>query len=194
MSRRLLLLPALLLLILAGCVAKNTGTAELPPEDYTLTLPANWHTIPANKIPASSMTALKESNLRLLEAYTSAPAKEFRLPLLVFSRKDMGKLSSSEMLLAQDNIEQLFAMNGDIEVTGKHFDQETKRLSVDGGLTSAQNIRFKILATFYYTEKGMVVAFGYVAPADSQAQAEMHQIMKSVVLSPELEYQPIVTK
>jgi len=188
------LLPALLLLILAGCVGKNTGTAELPPDDYTLTLPANWHPFSQDKVPASSRDALVQSGLRPLAVYTSAPTGEFRLPLLVFARSDIGKSSLSEILLLRDNIEQLFAMGGDLQVSDKHFDKENRQLSADAGLMTKQGIRLKILATFYFTEKGMIVAFGYTAPSDTRTQGEIREIMKSVVISPELRYQPIVTK
>jgi hypothetical protein len=193
MRIRLLLLPALLLLVLAGCVEKNTGTAELSTEDYTMALPANWHPLALEKMPASSANALTEIGLQALGVYTGAPSDGFRLPLLIISRKDMGKLSYSEILLAKDNIKQVFAKS-DLEVSDKHYDGEARRLTVDAALTTKQNLRLKVLATFYFTEKGELVAFGYVAPADSRAQAELHAIMKSVVLSPELQYQPIVTK
>ena len=194
MPRRLLLLPALLLLVLAGCAGKNTGTIDQSVADYTLTLPANWNAFPLEAIPAASLDALTQADMRPLGAYTSAPTRKFRLPCLIFARNDTGKSSHSEMLLVRDNIERLFAMGGNLQVTDKRYDEKNRRLIADATLTTQQQISLNVLAAIYFTEKGMLIGFGYSAPGDKRAQAEILQILKSVTLSPELQYQSIVTK
>ena len=103
------------------------------------------------------------------------------------------------MLLVRDNIEALFGMQAreegsSLKVTDKFFDEEAHRLIAVVALANEDNIRLNALITFYFSEKGMIVAFGYTDPGDSEAMGEIRAIMESAVLSPELQYRPIVTK
>jgi hypothetical protein len=199
MSKRLFPLLALLLLVLTGCAGKTTGTNATPPEDYTLTLPAGWRSLPLDNMPTGTGQGLVEVGLRPLGVYTNAPGSQLRLPFLVFTRNDGDKPSRSDMLLVRDNIEALFGMQAreegsSLKVTDKFFDEEAHRLIAEVALANEDNIRLNALITFYFSEKGMIVAFGYTDPGDSEAMGEIRAIMESAVLSPELQYRPIVTK
>ncbi|OIQ50096.1 hypothetical protein BerOc1_02026 [Pseudodesulfovibrio hydrargyri] len=197
MLKRLLPLLALLLLVLPGCAGKKTATAELPPEDYTLTQPANWRFIPVGKLP-TQLHEMEKTGMTLLGGYTASPDGEPRFPMIVITRWDLMKFPLSGMLVMSDNFERFLglrrAKSNPLLVNSKFFDEMNQRLFVDTTFLDEDGDATRVFLNMLFTEKGMLIAYGYTADSDIQSQAEMRGIMDSITLSPELRYQPIVTK
>nr|WP_321260258.1 hypothetical protein [uncultured Pseudodesulfovibrio sp.] len=187
----------LLLFLLIGCVEKKVETTSLASAalPYSIYLPSDWKAIPDSKVLSSDFKAFATLEDGVFGgAYTGAPTADLRLPLMGFTQLNTGKVSVSEFYVVADGIDDLMMkMFGDeglkAVVTAKKFDEKRKCVLMDTTVFYEGGLSLDIDYAMFFTEKGLLLAFGAAASQDRQTKDVIQRAFANLILSPELQYQ-----